>query len=77
MYSELVRYITENLVDNPDQVCVSEEEVDDVIVVTLKVAREDMGKVIGKQGKIAKAMRMVVRAAAGKTRKKVNVDIVE
>ena len=41
------------------------------------VKKEDMGKVIGKQGKIAKAMRMVVRAAAGKTRKKVNVDIVE
>ena len=58
---ELVEVIASALVDNPDAVVVTEEENDKEIVLSLKVAPEDMGKVIGKQGKIAKAIRTVVR----------------
>ena len=70
---ELVETIARALVDNPDKVVVTQEEND----VTLKVAKEDMGKVIGRSGRIAKAMRSVVKAAAAKTDKHVNVDIAD
>ena len=73
---ELLTYIARNLVEKPDQVSVNEIDCDGEIVLELRVAPEDMGKVIGKQGKIAKALRLVVKAAAVKANKKVSVDIV-
>ena len=74
---ELVRIIATSLVDHPDQVEVTETETDEQITVELKVAPEDMGNVIGKQGRIAKSIRTVVRAAAAaKDDRKVVVDIV-
>ncbi|MBO4420742.1 MAG: KH domain-containing protein [Lachnospiraceae bacterium] len=74
---ELVRIIATSLVDHPDQVEVTETETAEQITVELKVAPEDMGKVIGKQGRIAKSIRTVVRAAAAaKDDRKVVVDIV-
>ena len=73
---ELVETIAKALVDSPDDVVVTEKETDKAIVLELKVAQEDMGKVIGKQGRIAKAIRSVVKAAASKSDKKVIVDIV-
>ncbi len=72
---ELVEVIASSLVDNPDEVVVTETEDDKEIVLNLKVAPDDMGKVIGKQGKIAKAIRTVVRASASKSEKKILVDI--
>ena len=74
---ELVEIIAKALVDNPDEVVVTETEKDKAIIVDLKVASSDMGKVIGKQGKIARALRTVVRAAATKEKKKVTVEIVQ
>lgn len=74
---ELVRVIATALVDHPDQVVVTEKETEKSIIVELKVAPEDMGKVIGKQGRIAKSIRTVVKAAATKDDKKVIVDILQ
>ena len=74
---ELVEVIAKSLVDNPDQVIVSEKEDNKSVVVELRVAPTDMGKVIGKQGRIAKAIRAVVKAAASKNDKKVIVDIID
>ena len=74
---ELVEVIAKSLVDHPEQVEVFETSKDDAIYVELKVAQEDMGKVIGKQGRIAKAIRTVMRAASKKDGKKIIVDIVE
>ncbi len=73
---ELVEVIAKALVDNPDQVTVTEKEDSRSIVIELKVASQDMGKVIGKQGRIAKAIRGVVKAASADLPKKVLVDIV-
>ena len=73
---ELVEVIAKSLVDYPEEVVVTETENDKSIVVELPVASSDMGKVIGKQGRIAKAIRSVVKAAASKSDKKVVVDIV-
>ena len=72
---ELVEVIAKALVENPDEVAVTESVKDDEIVVELKVAASEMGKVIGKQGRIAKAIRSVVKAAASKDDKKVIVEI--
>ena len=72
---ELVEVIAKALVENPDEVAVTESVKDDEIVVQLKVAASDMGKVIGKQGRIAEAIRSVVKAAASKDDKKVIVEI--
>ena len=72
---ELVEVIAKALVDNPDEVVVSETEKDKVIVINLKVAQSDMGKVIGKSGRIAKSIRTVVSAASAKSDKKVIVEI--
>lgn len=74
---ELVKYVAESLVDNPSEVKVKQVEGEKTIVLELSVAREDMGKVIGKQGRIAKAIRSVVKAASSKSRKKYVVEIVE
>lgn len=73
---ELVEVIAKALVDNPDQVAVTEKEDSRSIVIELKVAPQDMGKVIGKQGRIAKSIRGVVKAASADLPKKVLVDIV-
>jgi len=74
---ELVRVIAASLVDNPDQVEVREVEGSQSIIIELKVAADDMGKVIGKQGRIAKAIRTVVKAAATKENKRVVVEIIQ
>jgi len=74
---ELVEMIASALVDNPDEVVVTETETENEIVLKLSVAPADMGKVIGKQGKIAKAIRTVVKAASSKSSKKVIVDILQ
>ncbi|MCD8121515.1 MAG: KH domain-containing protein [Clostridiales bacterium] len=72
---ELVEVIAKALVDHPDEVSVTETEKDGETVIALTVAQSDMGKVIGKQGRIAKAIRSVVKAAASRDDKKVVVDI--
>ncbi|HIT13991.1 MAG TPA: KH domain-containing protein [Candidatus Scatomonas merdigallinarum] len=72
---ELVEVIAKSLVDNPDQVVVTETEKGDELLVELRVASSDMGKVIGRQGRIAKAIRSVVKAASSKSDKKVVVEI--
>ena len=74
---ELVELIAKSLVDNPDEVYVNEIEKEKVIILELQVAKEDTGKVIGKQGRIAKALRTVVNAAATRENKKVTVEIVK
>jgi predicted RNA-binding protein YlqC (UPF0109 family) len=74
---ELVEYIAKSLVDNPDQVTVNEVEGSQSLIIELKVAPDDMGKVIGKQGRIAKAIRTVVKAAATKENKRVIVEIIQ
>ena len=72
---ELVEVIAKALVDNPDEVVVTESEKEEEIVIELKVPPTYMGKVIGKQGRIAKAIRSVVKAASSKMDKKVIVEI--
>ncbi|MBE5939941.1 MAG: KH domain-containing protein [Lachnospiraceae bacterium] len=74
---DLVEVIAKALVDLPDEVVVTEKETDKAIVIELKVAPSDMGKVIGKQGRIAKSIRSVVNAASSKEDKKVIVDILQ
>lgn len=74
---ELVEVIAKALVENPDEVRVSERESEKTIIVELRVAPTDMGKVIGKQGRIAKAIRAVVKAAGIRQDKKVVVDILD
>lgn len=74
---EIVSILAKALVDHPEQIEVKEIEDGQSIVIELKVAPEDMGKIIGKQGKIAKAIRTVVKAAAIKQNKKVAVEIVQ
>ena len=74
---ELVEVIAKALVDNPDEVIVTETENERAIILELRVAQSDMGKVIGKQGRIAKAIRSVVKAAASKEDKKVVVEIMQ
>ena len=72
---ELIEVIAKALVENPDEVVVTESVKDDETVIELSVAPADMGKVIGKQGRIAKAIRSVVKAASSKEDKKVIVEI--
>ncbi len=71
----LVEYMVRALVDNPEQVQVSEIEGESVVVYEVSVAEEDLGKVIGKSGRIANALRTVVKAAALKREKKATVEI--
>lgn len=73
---ELVEYIAKALVDHPESVTVNQVEGEQSIILELKVDPEDMGKVIGKQGRIAKAIRTVVKAAAAKEGKRVVVEII-
>ena len=74
---DLVEVIAKALVDNPDEVVVTEKEEGKHVTIELRVASSDMGKVIGKQGRIAKAIRSVVKAASLNENKKVDVEIVE
>ena len=75
--SDLLEDLARRLVDEPDAVRVEREERDDVVVLRLFVAKDDVGKVIGRQGRIARALRQVVRAAAGRQRKRVVLEIVD
>jgi predicted RNA-binding protein YlqC (UPF0109 family) len=74
---ELITNIAKSLVDNPDEVVVTEVEGDQTSVLELKVAKEDLGKVIGKQGRTARAMRTLLSAASAKNRKRTVLEIVE
>ncbi len=74
---ELITYIAKSLVDNPDEVVVTEVGGDQTTVLELKVAKEDLGKVIGKQGRTARAMRTLLSAASAKNRKRTVLEIVE
>ena len=74
---ELIEYIANQLVDDPSQVTVSEEEEAGLIRIELKVAKNDMGRVIGKGGRIANSMRVLLRVAAARDGKRASLDIVE
>ncbi len=74
---ELVEYIAKALVDDPDQVSVSEVKGDQTSVLELKVAKDDLGKVIGKQGRSARAMRTILSAASTKMKKRTVLEIIE
>jgi hypothetical protein len=77
LVTDLLEELARRLVDEPDAVRVEREERDDVVVLRLFVAKDDVGKVIGRQGRIARALRQVVRAAAGRQRKRVVLEIVD
>ena len=77
MTAELLEELARRLVDEPDAVRVEREERDEVVVLRLFVAKDDVGKVIGRQGRIARALRQLVRAAAGRQRKRVVLEIVD
>lgn len=74
---DLVEFITCALVEDPDQVKVTEHEEDDAIVLEVKVAPDDLGRVIGRGGRLANAIRIVTRAAASRSDKRAYVEIVE
>ncbi len=74
---ELIEYIAKALVDNPDEVLVSEVVGDQTSVLELKVAKDDLGKVIGKQGRSARAMRTILSAASTKLKKRTVLEIIE
>ncbi len=74
---ELLTYIAKNLVDNPDAVEVTERQGDGEILLELRVASEDMGKVIGRQGRIAKWIRVLMRSAGQRKGTRVSVDITD
>jgi predicted RNA-binding protein YlqC (UPF0109 family) len=77
MLKELVELIAKALVDHPDQVSVLEIEGEQTSVIELKVAKEDLGKVIGKQGRTARAIRTILSAASTKLRKRCVLEIIE
>jgi len=74
---DLIKYIAQALVDNPDAVVVQEVEGNQTSVLELKVAKEDLGKVIGKQGRTARAMRTILSAASAKVKKRTVLEILE
>jgi len=74
---ELIKHIAQSLVDNPDQVQVSEIVGEQTSVLELRVAKEDLGKVIGKQGRTARAMRTILSAASTKIKKRAVLEIIE
>jgi predicted RNA-binding protein YlqC (UPF0109 family) len=73
--AELIAYLARQLVDDPDAVRVEEEEREGAVILTLHVAEEDVGKVIGRQGRVARALRAVVRAGAARQRQRVLLEI--
>ncbi len=74
---DLIKYIAQAIVDNPEQVKVEEVEVRHTSILELKVAKEEMGKIIGKKGRTAQAMRDILSAASGKAKKKTVLEIIE
>jgi uncharacterized protein len=74
---ELIEFIARSLVDKPDDVHVDEISGEQTVVLELRVAKEDLGKVIGKQGRTVKAMRSILSAAASKLRKRADLEILE
>ncbi|PIP36042.1 MAG: RNA-binding protein [Desulfobacterales bacterium CG07_land_8_20_14_0_80_52_14] len=74
---DLIKYIAQALVDHPDQVSVTEVEGNQTSVLELNVAKEDLGKVIGKQGRTARAMRTILSAASAKVKKRTVLEIIE
>jgi hypothetical protein len=74
---ELVQYLARQLVNNPDAVDVTETQGDTASVLELKVAKEDLGRIIGKQGRTAQSIRTILNAAASRTNRKVILEIVE
>jgi len=74
---DLLEFLARSLVDHPEQVRVEESETSDGVLLRLTVAKEDVGKVIGKQGRIARALRTVVKASAVKDGKQATVEIVD
>ncbi len=76
-YKELVGYMVRSLVDNPDQVEINEIEGEKSTILELKVVKEDIGKVIGKHGRIARAIRTIINASATKTGKRVVLEILD
>jgi hypothetical protein len=74
---DLIKYIAQALVDYPEQVSVAEVEGDQTSVLELKVAKEDLGKVIGKQGRTARAMRTILSASSAKLKKRTVLEIIE
>ncbi len=74
---ELLTYVAQNLVEHPEAVSVSEQVNDSEVVLELRVAPEDMGKVIGRQGRIAKEIRTLIRSVAQRSGKRVSVEIVD
>jgi uncharacterized protein len=74
---DLIKYIAQALVDNPDKVEVTEVQGEQTSVIELRVLKEDLGKVIGKQGKTAKAMRTILSAASAKVHKRTVLEIIE
>lgn len=77
MLRDMIEYIAKSLVDSPDEVRVTEIEGEQTSVLELKVAKEDLGKVIGKQGRTARAMRTLLGAASSKARKRAVLEIIE
>ncbi|HEV2712960.1 MAG TPA: KH domain-containing protein [Gaiellaceae bacterium] len=75
--AELVTYLAQRLVDDPDAVRVEEEERDDALVLRLHVAKDDIGKVIGRQGRIARALRAIVRAGGARQRRRLLLEIAD
>lgn len=74
---ELLTYVAQNLVDHPEQVTVTESAYDGETVLELRVAPEDMGKVIGRQGRIAKEIRTLIRSVAQRSGTRVSVEIID
>lgn len=74
---ELINYIATALVDHADQIQIKETEQDDTIIIELTVAKDDLGKVIGKQGRTARAMRALLSASAAKVNKRSRLEIME
>jgi predicted RNA-binding protein YlqC (UPF0109 family) len=74
---DLINYIAQAIVDHPEQVNVTEVEGDQITVLELKVAKEDLGQVIGKQGRTARAMRSILGAASAKIKKRTVLEIIE
>jgi predicted RNA-binding protein YlqC (UPF0109 family) len=75
--AELLEVLARRLVDEPDAVRVEREEREDIVVLRLFVAKDDVGKVIGRQGRIARSLRQIVRAASGRQRKRVVLEIMD
>jgi predicted RNA-binding protein YlqC (UPF0109 family) len=75
--AELLEYLARKLVDRPDDVRVERIDEDDTVVLRLHVAQDDLGKVIGRQGRIARALRTIVRAGSARERRRVQLEIVD